>query len=159
MGLCVWWGAAVGAPTRQKSPITSLRPGWAGPAQQEDRKPTTNSRNFPALRPPHRPGEPGPPLLPTESRTRLSTGGVDTEQKRLHRSEPLTGRTEWAPGGRRSTEGLKGHTLWAQGMVTRRGWRSPADGHPPPPSWLETRVLFTGPAPLGKVAGSSHPRA
>ena len=38
MGLCVWWGAVVGAPTRQKSPITSLRPGWAGPAQRGGQK-------------------------------------------------------------------------------------------------------------------------
>jgi len=31
-------GGVVGAPTRQKSPITSLRPGWVGPAQQGGQK-------------------------------------------------------------------------------------------------------------------------
>ena len=38
MGLQGLVGWVVGAPTRQKSPILSLRPGWVGPAQQGGQK-------------------------------------------------------------------------------------------------------------------------
>lgn len=81
MGLCVCMAGGgggvmrvVGNPTRQKSPITSLRPGREGPAQQGGQKAHHQLQELPSTQTtPHRPGEPGPPLLPTESRTCLST--------------------------------------------------------------------------------------
>lgn len=46
-----------------------------------------------------------------------------------------------------------------QGSADRDGTVAPCRWTPPTPSWLETRVLITGPPPPGKVAGRSHPRA